>query len=478
MTDLSFPQFPPTEKTARQTPQGSKWRYIGLGLLANTLIWGAALAYLKLVPKTYESDWGVKVLTTAPGVDVTLGEGWRTSPSNNSGRGAAEDPRSDYVYLLESPALQREAAEVIGISEEDYGNLTITTEAQSSIIKLSVEGDSPELAQSKARATYAVLDQKIQALRDAEVARRDERTTDSLEDARDQMQKAQENLADYQVESGLSADSQIENLASGIEQLRQQYSQALAEERGLGGRVEQLAQAINESSAGAGDAYRLQSDPVYQSQFDEYGTVAAEYADLSSQLGPQHPLVVAARAERDGLLAALEDRGTSLLGRPVSESELAELAPLSIDPRVAASRGALFESAVADRASQVGLQSQTQELANQIATLEKRLVNLSQNKFTVNRLTQELNAAETLFASASATLGLTEEDIFTIYPPVQLTTEPTLPDTDEYISPSTSIALVGALAGSFLATTGLLLLWTNRKDETDILEPVNFPFRA
>ncbi|MGB3769113.1 MAG: hypothetical protein WA947_21360 [Phormidesmis sp.] len=477
MTDLSFPQFPPQGRTEKVHSQRSKWNYLGLGLLANTLIWGLALAYITLSPKQYKSEWGAKVLTTASSVDVTLPDGLRTSQSANNSGSAADDPRSDYVYLLESLALKKEAAAQVGMTVEDYGDVEVTTDTQSSIIQLVVEGETPEMAQQKARAMYAVLDQTVESLRESEVARREDKTRQNLESARQQVEKAQKSLAGYQASSGLSSDSQIENLASGIEQLRQQYAQALAQERGLDGRVRQLATDINDSSAGAGDAYKLQGDPVYQSQFIEYGTAAAEFADISSQLGDQHPQVVAKRAEVEGLLAAVETRGSFLLDRQVDQKTLTQLAPLGLDPRVAASRGTLFESAVADRASQKGLQSQTTELANQINVLEARLGTLTQNKFTSDRLRQDLNAAETLFASAGTTLDLTEDDIYNIYPPIQLAAEPTLPDEDKYVSPSPAIAVVGALAGSFLATTGLLLLWTNRKND-ETLESVDFPFRA
>lgn len=476
MTDLSFPQFPPQERTDKIHSQRSKWNYLGLGLLANTLIWGAALAYITLSPKEYKSEFGVKVLTTASDVDVTLPGGLRTSPSSNNS-GSAADSRSDYVYLLNSKALKKEAAAQVGMTVKDYGDLEVTTNPDSSIIELVVEGESPELAQEKARAMYAALDKTIEDLRKSEVARRESGTREDVDSARQQVTEAQKKLSGYQALSGLNSDSQIDNLASGIEQLRQQYAQALAQERGLDGRVSQLATDINDSSAGAGDAYSLQGDPVYQSQFVEYGSAAAEYADISSQLGDQHPQVVAKRAEVDGLLAAVETRGSFLLGRQVDQKTLTQLAPLSIDPRVAASRGTLFESAVADRASQKGLQSQTTELANQINVLETRLGTLTQNKFEADRLRQDLNTAETRFASSVATLGLSKADIYAIYPPIQLAAEPTLPDEDKYVSPSPTIAVVGALAGSFLATTGLLLLWTNRKDE-EMPESVDFPFRA
>ncbi|MEL6940718.1 MAG: hypothetical protein AAFO84_16165 [Cyanobacteria bacterium J06598_1] len=483
MSDSSLPQLPPSRSllARRNEPsRASKLGYLGVGLLANTLIWGLAIAYLSLSPKTYKSEWGIKVLSTGREVDVSLPDGWKSSASATASKKlTTEDPRSDYVYLIQSPDLMKEAASQVGIPIEDFGELEITTNSQSSLIEFVVVGDTPEMAQKKARALHVVLDRRVAQLRKAELVRRERDTRESLETAREQVEVAQAELSNYQATSGLSSDSQIEDLAVGIEQLRREYAQSLAQEKGLGSRVQQLANDINESSAGAADAYRLQSDPVYQSQFEAYGNVAAAYADISAQLGDRHPQVVSKRAELDGLAAAVESRGSFLLGRPVDQAVLTQLAPIGLDPRVEASRGALFQDAVTNRANQVGLQSQTQELANQMAVLEERLRRLSQEKVKVDRLKRDLQTSEALFASSVAKLNLNENDIYAIYPPIQLATEPTLAEEDKYISPSPSTAIVGALASSFLVITGLLLLWVNTaRDDDDEFETADFPFRV
>ena len=485
MTDV-LPNSPISQSapTANRTPprrlgsRVSSLGYLGLGLLANTIIWCLAAAYLNLAPKDYRSEWGVKILTSNAGVDVTLPEGWRASTgSNNSKPLVSEDPRSDYVYLIQSPGIKKAAASAVGIPVDDFGDLEITTDSQSTIIGLAISGETPKQAQNKANALYQALDHRVSQLRQAEVLRRRKETEASLKSARQKVDYAQGELADYQKSSGLNADSQIQDLASGIEQMRQQYAQTVAQEKGAGSQVQQLTADINASSAGAADSYQLQSDPVYQNQFKEYGVAAAAYADLSAQLGDQHPQVVAKRAEVQGLAAALESRGAFLLGRPVDQATLSQLAPLSLDPRVAASRGALFQEAVSGRANQSGLQSQSQELAKQMASLEDRLAKLSQDQFKVNALKRNLQSAETLYASALTTLNLSGEDIYSIYPPVQLATEPTLPAKDKYISPSPTLAIGGALACSFLVTTGLLLLWTNGREPKEDYEN-DLPFRV
>jgi len=457
----------------------NKFGYLGIGLLANALIWILAITYLKVAPSTYESEWGVIVLGTDPGVDVTLPEGGRATRSQGADRARAfEDPRTDYVFLAESPDIIETAAEAVDLSVKKFGEPTITANEDSSIVGFSIEGKTPEQAQQKALALHGVLDQRVEQLRQAEIARRRLEGEADVENARAQVEEAQNALASYRGSSGLSSEAQIEDLAVGIEQLRREYSLALAQEQGLGSQVAQLADDINASSAGAADAYRLEGDPVYQQQFEDYGIVAAEFSELAAQLGDQHPLVVEKRAEVQGASSALESRGSFLLGRSVDQSTLTQLAPLSLDPRVEASRGNLFEEAVVGRATQSGLQSQTAELANQIAGLESRLRQFSQDQFTVDRLKRDLQVSEAVFASVVAKLNLNEDDIYSIYPPLQLAAEPTLPDEDDNVSPSPIVAFGGGLAGSFLVTTGLLLHWANRRKPEDKFEPANFPFRA
>ena len=476
----SFPQTQSGRAAASQPARVSKLGYLGLGLLANTVIWGLALAYLRLATPTYVSEWALNVLGTSSTADVTLPDSGRATRTPAAFTPSIEDPRTDYVYLAQSPDLIKEAASRVGSTVKEFGEPDITTDEDSSIIAFEIEAETPELAQKSATALYVVLQERIEQLRQAEVARRNQETKASLEIARKQVEDAQNELASFQAQSGVSSEAQIDDLAVGIEQLRREQSLAIAQERGTGSRVRQLAQDINESSAGAADAYRLQGDPVYQSQFEEYGVVAAEFSDLSSQLGAQHPQVVGKRAELEALGAAVEGRGSFLLGRQVDQATLTQLAPVGLDPRVAASRGDLFQQAVTSRADQSGLQSQTQELSNQIAGLENRLRKLTQDRFTVDRLQRNLQVSEAIFASNVGRLNLDEGDIYSVYPPIQLAAEPTLPEKDDYISPSPPIAIAGALAGSFLVTTGLLLLWANRRNsvEEEYVAANDFPFRA
>ena len=266
--------------------------------------------------------------------------------------------------------------------------------------------------------------------------------------------------------SEFNSEQQLEGLATGIEALRQLSSQYSALAAGLDVRITQISSNVDPAEQqDITDSYSLQSDPVYQQLFDTYGRLSAEFSELSGQLGARHPMVVAKQAELQGAQSALQQRGTFVLGRSVDQATLVRIAPLGIDPQTSIVRGELFRESVVNEADREGLLSQNQSLTQEIGQMEDRLNQLSQEKFTVDRLRQNLQLAEAIFTSTVARLDLNEEDIYSLYPPIQLVTEPSMPGEDDRVSPSTQTVLLGALAGSFVITLGLLLYWYEKRDK-------------
>ena len=102
--------------------------------------------------------------------------------------------------------------------------------------------------------------------------------------------------------------------------------------------------------------------------------------------------------------------------------------------------------------------------------MEARLNSLSQEKFKVDGLRRDLQVAESLLAATLTKLDHSRIEVFSIYPPIQMVTEPTLPDEDEPLSPSKQMALLTGLAGSFVVTLGLLLIWYEKRDPAFSIE--------
>ena len=124
-------------------------------------------------------------------------------------------------------------------------------------------------------------------------------------------------------------------------------------------------------------------------------------------------------------------------------------------------RAALQQDLINNRAEWQGLKAQNQELSAQIDILEARLRNMSQGQLEIDSLKRDLQVAETVFTATLAKLDLGRENIYSIYPLLQLVTQPNLPEQPSNPNPY-FIHLVG-LGGSFLVTTGLVLLWFEQK---------------
>lgn len=454
-----------TTSTSVQKQKGSSYRnYLWLGTLLNGVIWGCIFLYLKQATPVYTSQVGVTVLGGDSKVDVSLPDGTKASASPVEGRAEPfEDPRNDYAYIATSSVVVDRAAQQLGMDADEFGEPEVTVDEETAILSFSINGETPLIAQRKSYALYTTLDQHVQKLRESTLARREGEKQFTLAGARQKVEKAQRALAKYQSVSAFGSDQQLEELSVNVEQLRRLRAENQAQANGLNGRLSNLENSTGVEK-GAADRYKLEGDTVYQQLLSEYGRLRTELTQISAQLSPQHPQVEDIQERLAEASTALVRRGSSILGRQVRGSDLVALSPLSNDPQATVVRGELFKESVVDRADRDKLIRQDQVLAKEITRMEARLNSLSQEKFKIDRLRRDLQVAETLLASRLAKLDLSQSDLYSIYPPIQLVTEPTLPEEDKPVSPSKQMAFLTGLAGSFVATLGLLLIWYEKRN--------------
>ena len=437
--------------------------YLRLGLLLNALVWLISLAYLKLLPPTYTSEWGVKTLETDGGVEVVLPDGGKATSTPKGWSGPSEqDARNDYVYIASSSDLLAKTAELVDMSVEDYDEPSITVDEENGIIAFEIKGKTPEEAKQKALAFHQTMTMEIRELRKLELARQAGETQNTLESAREKLILAQQRLSDYRASSGISTDEQLRNLTTNIEDLRRQKAEIMAQQKGLARRYNQLGSDVGQlSSPQATDAYKLEADGVYKQYLSQYSQTRGALTNLRDRFTPEHPLVKEMELQLKSNEVALQKQATSVLGRSVSVQELTQISPLAIDPQIQLTREGLQQDLVTNRAEWQKLTAQSQELDRQIEQLETRLRSMSQDQFKIDSLKRDLQVAEAVFASTLAKLDLSQENIYSIYPPLQLVTKPNLPEKPS--NPTPQSAIMGGLAGSFLVTTGLALFWFDKK---------------
>jgi uncharacterized protein involved in exopolysaccharide biosynthesis len=461
MTEVSITQ----KTTQKSTKKLSNWLpYISLGILGNAIVWGLVFAYLKILPPTYTSKWGVMILGTDPKITISLSQvGQASEPSQNTRPQEYQDPRSDYVYIATSPSVLEKAAAKVDLSLEDFGEPNVTTDTKSALIAFEITGETPEQAQQKSLALYEVMTAEIERLRQAELQRREDAIQATLKGSQQRLDEARAKLANYRGKSQLNADEQIKDISNNIEQLRRSKIELIAQSQGLSKRLEQLATDVNISDQEAREVYLIQADEVYQKYFEEYGKLSQNLIDLSAKLGPKHPNVVEKQKEVDSALEALIARGSFLLNKPVSQEYLIRLSSLGLDPQLKTIREGIFKDIVTNRADQQYYTAQLQVIDQEIVKLEQKLSQLSQDQLVIDRLEVDVSLAEAIFTATIGKLDLGQGDIYSIYPPIQLVVEPNLPNEDDPTTPDTKLGLLGGAAGTFLVISGLALLWWERK---------------
>ncbi|MBD1866394.1 hypothetical protein H6F95_03535 [Cyanobacteria bacterium FACHB-471] len=441
------------------TPSHGRWlRYLLIGLAANALLWGLAFAYLKMAKPDYASKWAIALPSAGTTTRVALPDIGDTtseirSPYNNPD---IQDPRENYKFILTSSAVIEAAAEKIGLTRGEFGTPEVQIVDNTTLISVTMEGDSPEQAQRKAQALYESLEESLSQLRIQEVSQKNAGVQTALANAQAKLELAQNELSAFKAESGLSSNMQIDQISTNLEELRRERAMIAAQQQQSNARLGQLSRNLNVSPRQAADAFSLSADQLFQRNLLNYSEASAALSVLSNQFGPNHPMIVRERTRQEAARTAMLQRGSTVLGRPVDQTTLAQL-NLGEGEQRSSARENLFQETVSAQVDSQGLSAQAAELDRQIAQLEGRLRQMTQYGSRLEALSRDVAIAEAVFSSTITRLDLSQSDIYGSYPQVQLINQPSLPASAA--SPRSSLILLGTAAGSLLISMAIIALW-------------------
>ncbi|WP_019502900.1 GumC family protein [Pseudanabaena sp. PCC 6802] len=448
--------------------KGSKGSHAGLsylfwGIIANSIIWGFGVLYLKLAPSSYTSQFSLILPGSGSGINLTLPEiGSATSSSTSPFGSSSQDPRANYQYIANDENVIEEAARSLNITPKEFGKPKSKLIDNTTILQFDLDATSPQKARDRSYALYRALTRKVSQLRAEEMTKRDVGIQATLESAQKRLQDAQRRLSEYKAKSGLNSSDQVKDLSSNIEQLRKQKAETLAQQQQVSQRLQQLSSDLGLSVQEAANAFTLNADQLFQQNLKDYNESTATLTVLRSKWGKNHPSVVKEFAKQEAAQTALMKRARILLGRDINQANLARL-NLSSNSN-GTGRDALFKELVTVQAERSGIVAQNETLTQQIELLESRLNRLSQKSLMLERLQRDAQIAEAVFASTLAKLDLGKTEIFAAYPLVQLISEPSLPDVPT--SPKPLFVYLGASIGSILATTAFFLLYLRQRRQS------------
>ncbi|MEM7591913.1 MAG: hypothetical protein AAF383_10415 [Cyanobacteria bacterium P01_A01_bin.83] len=446
-----------TELTRIESSNNSR-EWLITAIVINAAIGCGALFLLQFLTPTFASRGAVIIPGVGSQGSVELSETGKTSDAPNQTPYSyllRVDPRENYYYIARTEAVLARAAAAVDMTLEEFGIPNIGLINKTSIIEFEIDGKTAEESQQKAWAFYRAWDEHISSLREAQALLQNESIKRELDSVNSQLKATQEKISEFRSQSPLQMATQIEELVERTEDLRIEHANLLDQKKGADARFRQLSNQLNLTAKQASDALILLDDKVFQTSLQNYSDAVAKLEILSSKWSADSPQVRIEEDQKQTSQRAILNRSRALLGRTINLRFLSQL-NLAAD-----GRKDLVEELVRLQVEREGLASQSQTKQQQIEQFESRLKTLTQEKFLLSRLEREAQISESIFTGGVAQLDVNKPEFATNYPPFQLIKKPSLPLASDQ-SQSRRLIL-GALSLSFVSTTGLLMIWWEKR---------------
>ena len=475
LTQVSTPQNPPatTLSLERFSPFGQaksprkrkSWKsYLPYWLGGNILLWSAAILYLIFKSPTYTSKWSVSLPANENSSSVNIPDvGSLSTDIDSPYRSDIFDPRENYRYLLKEKEILTTAAAKLNLKRSEFGKPEVEIVDNTTMMEISMEGDTPELAREKAIALQSTLEQKLEELRQGQIGQSAQSSAASLEKSRLALAEARRKLADFRANSAIGSSNKANNLSENLENLRRQEAEAQAELQQTRVQAQNLANNLGLSSQSAKDAFALHSDSLFQQYLAEYTRSSGELVALQAKFQASNPLVGDKQSEVAIAYQALLNRGTQVIGRSFSPELLQQL-NLRTGNENNSYRGGLLQDLVSLQSQADGLEARAAELAQQVERLEQQENTMVRQESTSARLRQEVKFAETVYSSNLAKSRLAESNLYDAYPQIQVAFQPSL--AQDPSSPDPALVGLGTFMASVFYTTAIASFWASSTAKT------------
>jgi uncharacterized protein involved in exopolysaccharide biosynthesis len=427
-------------------------RYFATASMWVLLVWALTFAYLLLAPNVYRSQFTLILPGSGAGSTLNVESiGQAQSAAASAFSSPTLSPTENYKRLLMTESTLSASAGRIGEEPGAFPAPRISLIDQTNLIAVEMNGSTPEQAQQRAEALKASFLKQLDDLRADEAKKRESGEAANLIALEKKVRLTQQALLDFQAETGLVSLDQFNQRIANIDALRGVEREARMALRAKTAQASSLSGTLRMGKGGANQALRLASDPLFLSLADRYAKFAGDAAERAATLGDEHDALRRARAEEGELKAALVRRGRQLTG--LSPQAILN----SIDINVGDGRSRLMQDMVVHSAESAGASASLAEIRRDIAREAGQSKQLVEQASKLADLVRDHRVAEAVFSSALARLDTNKQDPFASYPLVQTLEPPSLPK--DRASPSTTIALAGAMAASIFIFFGLALLW-------------------
>ncbi|MEM1393717.1 MAG: GNVR domain-containing protein [Cyanobacteria bacterium P01_H01_bin.150] len=429
-------------------------RHWKLLLAWNVLVLGITAMNIKVTPKVWNSQAQLILPNVTNDSDADLGK----LGSVRDG-GVVFSQQINPLNILSSVAMSDHVVKEVWQKDPEKAEFSrlnnfkklfeVSPQKESTVISLSVEGSSPELARQRASALITAFRNRLQELRKDEAQQRSQFMQGEVKLAYEKLFKTQKNLSQFKQKTNLvSSEDQTKEIISAINALETEQAQTIAQAQEFQSRARMLSARIELSPPAAVNSVKLQENKEYQLFRDKLSEVEVALVEARGKLTSNHPrikeLVYQQRVLRNQLREYLADKNNVA----------------GVDARIGQNTAGLAEQMILAESQAFGMLKKAEQLQPTIDNLSSSLNSLPQKQAQLMELQRQYDIAEGVYNGVVAQAEQAKLGAFSAYPSVQVLDQPIM-DTKP-VGPKLRLMVLGALLACGFGSAAIILFWENR----------------
>lgn len=337
----------------------------------------------------------------------------------------------------------------------------------SSILSISINGSSPELAKVRANNLTNLFQQRLNELRQRNRSSKRQFSKKELEGAKNNLILTQQALARFKQSTGLvDAQEQTKAIVSTIDSLTKAQLQAESQAEYSQNRVATLSTRLQMSPNQAISSLSLGENKDYQFIRAKLSEVEADLVRQRTKYTDDHPVVKQLLQQKRALLSQIQSQvnqtaaGTSIDTTLNSQGE---------------GRASLVEQLILAETEAKGQQRLAQQIQSQLNNLKANLNSIPAQQERLAELQRSFEVAEGVYKGLVAQVQQTNIDVFDVYPNVEILDAARVDS--KPVSPNLSLMVLNALLAGIIGSIALVLLLERRNPllSPQDLQDMKFP---
>ncbi|NET62922.1 MAG: P-loop NTPase [Moorea sp. SIO1G6] len=341
----------------------------------------------------------------------------------------------------------------------------VSPEGESTIISLSAEGTTPELARQRTAALIEAFQQRLNELRQDDAVQRSQFMGKELEQAATNLRQAQAALTAFKASSNLvSAEDQTREMVTAINTLTTEQAQVLAQARASKARVEALSTRLELNPEQAIRSLSLGENQDYQFLRQELSEVEALLAQTQAKFTNENPQVQALLEQREELQGQIEGY--------IAQARAAQP---GVNATIGQESAVLIRELILAESQTEAYYSQGKQIQTQIDQLGSTLKTIPAAQARLVQLQQQYDIAEGVYNGLVAQVQQSKLNAFSSYPSVQVFEKPRADSKPS--GPGRRPIALGTILASVFGSTAIVLFLESRNPLLSLqdLQATNFP---